>query len=243
MNDLETQAAPTQASESTLAYSDAMDIPEVQTRRPWKVVVGIAAGIVALGGVAALGVMQFGHPGEVQPVAQPVKDLPTSPADQAFIDNLYRTNVPAPDWRYAVGKAQALCGSLTQLKTPGGSYTVNIAREAVKGDHKDWNDAQVYNYVGATFETYCPQFWGPTPEALTAMTPDERFVALIGDRTGLHPNDGTMIAAGHEICPAMSFGYNAVVDAVQKNNADQKGWNRSRAETFVDTALEVYCPQ
>ncbi|AID58981.1 hypothetical protein PBI_GAIA_165 [Mycobacterium phage Gaia] len=239
MNALETQAAPTLASESTLAYSEEIETVDYP-RRSWKTVTGIAAGIIALAGAASAVVITLGQPDPPAPVA--VVDAPEG-RDKTFIDHLESAHVPAQDWRYTVDRAKALCSSLTELAAPGGTHTVNIAREAVHLDHKGWSDAQVYNYVGATFETYCPQFWGPTKEQLAAMTPDERFVALIGDRTGLSSHDGTMAQAGHTICETLPHGYDAVVDSLVRGNAGSKGWDKDRAETFVDTAIEVHCPQ
>ncbi len=242
MNDAPTEVGPTQLSDKIdLAYSQ--EIPEQEPPSgKWGRAISIAAAIILLAGAIAGAVVFLGRNPD-RKVDQAVAEEPADPHDRKFVQILRDDKIPVDDWRYTVTRAQSLCQALTTMKAAPGDDTIETARQSVKLDNAEWNPAQIYNYTATTIEMYCPQFWGPTPEELAAMAPDDRFLATIGSRVGI--SDPSVIRVGHSVCSQLEYGYayDKVVGDIFDANNSKKNWTRDKAARLVDTSIEIYCPE
>lgn len=214
----------------------------------------LAAAIVLIGCAVAATVLLLGRaqrPPSAQPSA-PTTAAPNGPRylnDKAFIDRMRELNVPIPDWRYVTDHAKALCSTLDELHAAPGTDTVKTTEAAVASDRPKWNEAQVHYFVAGSIDFYCPKYWGPTKEEIAQMPPDDRYLALLGDRIGFWHDTPEQaqnaINSGNQICAQIRSGLtpDQVGANVYEGSKQTPYFTRERADTVVRTAMEVYCPR
>lgn len=263
----ETAAAPTEAApESTLAYSsepplDYDDPDEYPTEliapRSWSVAAGLAALVVVLGVVVAVLVWLVGvgshKPAQPAEMAQPgtpgssvtVTDAPSDPADVNFIEQLRAHNVPVDDWRDSVEIAQVTVQTMRDDGQPRGNQAVGVMHDTTRELQPDWSEAQVRNFTAAALNAYAPDLWPYTDAELAALSPDDRFVALVESDAPVRLSENPqMVGWGRQVCADLGSGvqYQALVDRIDGGNQGKRGWASSTGRVVVDSAITVFCP-
>lgn len=237
------------------AYSEDAELPSlveysrtVSKRR----VVALATGILAAGCAIAGGIVAWDASHSVTrssqtlpPTANPLG--PDNPHDEEFIERMRDFNVPVPDWRYTVNQAQSICATLDHDNAPPGNYTIETMKGTVKLIEPAWNEAQVHYFVLGTLDSYCPKYRIPTEAELSQMAPDDRYMALLGNRLGFKNDDHrqSFIDNGHKVCSQLMAGVTTdqAIDNIQMEHIPYGMTQRDAAAQFVGIAASVYCPQ
>lgn len=219
----------------------------------------VAAAVIA-GGIVAWD--RYNQPPAPAPTAEPAApEWPTDPADKVFVDEMTHRGVEVSNMSWYADSARGICRILVEEAAVPGNSTFAFAKYIVAKDEKTWDGHMLSNYVGAMFNAYCPQLWGPTSEEIDRMAPDDRYVALIADRTGQDPADvAESVQLAHYQCSQLASGtsYNSLINSIAAANEGigRKGWidgveqadregpkgDRATVQALVDISIEVYCP-
>jgi hypothetical protein len=232
----------------------------------WRWVAAIGGAIIIVAAAVAGGIVAWdrhNRPPEPAPAAGPTTpEWPTDPADKIFVDEMTQRGVEVSNMSWYADSARGICRILVEEGAIPGNSTFAFAKHIVAKEEKTWDGHMLSNYVGAMFNAYCPQLWGPTSDDIDRMAPDDRYVALIGDRTGQKPADvAESIELAHYECSQLASGtsYNSLIESIAAANEglSRKGWiesveeadrqgpkgDRAMVQALVDVSIEVYCPE
>lgn len=178
-----------------------------------------------------------------RPVAPPddPAEMFTDPADRSFVEELRIRNVEVSDPVWYIQNARFLCGVMVRDDVVPGARAMESARKFIAGEDPTWDSAKVGNFAEATINAYCPQMRGLGSEAIAALPPDQRFIALFEQRTGMRSMDhaGNIEAARNQ-CAELSAGTSR--ESLAKEIMTPT-INEDTAQRVIDVSIEVYCPE
>ncbi len=163
--------------------------------------------------------------------------------DGQFIEEVRGYGVPVSDRDpdYTVKTARAMCATARDSPTayPPGTHTMNKFVTAMLELNSEWTRQQAYRFVNSAADYYCPDVRGIGTAAIAALPPDARFLAMLQDRLGITPSDGTLLAGGRQVCALRATGQSLdqIVDGMNSPNP------REDERVIVETAVSVFCPQ
>lgn len=166
-------------------------------------------------------------------------------ADATFLDKLRGFGVPINDsdpmWTVNLGRA--LCATaldpVSSHRYPRGSHTVSLLTKGLVEADPTLTPQQAFRLSNAAVDHYCPEVRGPSPREIAAMPPEARFLAMVQDRLGITPVDGSLVAGGRQVCELRASGATAdqILDAMNSPNP------REDEVVIVELATAVFCPQ
>lgn len=180
----------------------------------------------------------------------PPVQIPTTPppppklvgVDGRFIDEMVRVGVPVdvndPSWTVELAKAVCATANDPALHYPPGGHTVALLTRGVHENNPAWEQRQAARLTYGALNYYCPEVWGPSDEEIAAMPPDRRYHALLQDRAGLVPVDGSMLQAAYQVCARLAQGWWS--DRIAETITGIADMDDKRI--LIQTAAEVYCP-
>ncbi|QRY43205.1 DUF732 domain-containing protein [Mycolicibacterium boenickei] len=259
---------PVEAQQAWSIDNDFSDLDSGRTV-PWPRVAAIGGAIIIAAAVVAVSIVAWDRHNQA-PEPAPVAELaaepaapewPADPADKAFVEEMKQRGVEVSNLRWYADNARSMCRILVEEAATPGSSTFAFAKYMVAKDEKTWDGHMLSNYVGAMFNSYCPKLWGPTPEEIDRMAPDDRYVALMADRTGQTPVDvAESVRLAHYECSQLTSGvsHTSLVESIAASNEGigRKGWiegveqadrdgpkgDRAMVQALVDVSIAVYCP-
>lgn len=256
---------PVEVQQAWSVDNDFGDLDRDQSAS-WRRVAAIGGAIVIAAAVVAGGIVawdRYNRAPEPAPVTEPTTpEWPTDPADKVFVDEMTYRGVEVSNMGWYADSARGICRILVEEVAIPGNSTFAFAEYIVAKDEKTWDGHMLSNYVGAMFNAYCPQLWGPTSEEIDRMAPDDRYLALMADRAGQKPADvAESVQLAHYECSQLASGrsYNSLIESIAAANEGigRKGWidaveeadrqgpegDRAMVQTLVDVSIEVYCPE
>ncbi|MGK2852643.1 MAG: DUF732 domain-containing protein [Microbacteriaceae bacterium] len=180
----------------------------------------------------------------------PIPATPTTPVlqgvDGEFIAAMRAYGVPVneQDPEFTVIQGTAICKAAEDnpRRYPPGKDTVLAFVKYIKENNPGWTQQQATRLAHGGVDYYCPWVWGPSPEEIAAMPPDQRYLAMLLDRLGITPSDNgvSLINAARQWCSlkAQGWGNGRVV-----NETTLDGNNREDLPEMVQIAIDVYCPE
>lgn len=170
---------------------------------------------------------------------------PLADADATFLDKLRGFGVPINDsdpmWTVSLGRA--LCATaldpVSSHRYPRGSHTVSLLTKGLVEADPTLTPQEAFRLSNAAVEHYCPEVRGPSPREIAAMPPEARFLAMVQDRLGITPVDGSLVAGGRQVCELRASGATAdqILDGMNSPNP------REDEVVIVELATAVFCPQ
>lgn len=180
-------------------------------------------------------------PMPVEPPAKPG----LSAADARFLDTLRGFGVPIneadPAWTANLG--HALCETaldpVSSNRYPPGGHTVSVLTKGLMQNDPSLTWQQAFRLSNTAVDQFCPEVRGPSPQQIAALPPDARFLAMIQDRLGITPVDGTLVAGARQMCEFKASGATdtQIVDGMNSPNP------REDEIVILETAIATFCPQ
>lgn len=255
-------------TQSAYAWGLAEDDDEEPQGRRWPFVVTAVAVGVSLSLAMVAGVLAYRYMGNDDPkpapaiVASPAAPAPVVPIaappappepprpvqlageDGAFITEIRGYGVPVSDQdpQWSANMGHAVCDTVRDggpTRYPPGTWVVMNLSNAVMTNNPGWTKQQSSRFTNAAIDHFCPYVRGPSRQEIAAMPPDARFLAMLQDRLGITPVDGSITRAGYQVCTWKSQGWSTsqIVDAMDSPNPPED------ERSIADAAVEVYCPQ
>ncbi|WP_111509849.1 DUF732 domain-containing protein [Mycobacterium kyogaense] len=166
--------------------------------------------------------------------------------DAAYVAELRSYGVPVSDQdpQYVIDMAHGLCALVHEEpnKYPAGTYTMINSVDAVLRNNPEWSRPQATRFTRVAAKHYCPDIQGPGQDAISAMPPEQRFIATLKDRYGIVPGGGSgqsAIAAAPTLCSWKAQGWNddQILAAIDSTNTPEV------EQAILETSIAVYCPQ
>lgn len=189
-------------------------------------------------------------PPSVTTSPRPTPATPTPPVlqgvDGEFIAAMRGYGVPVSeqDPQWTVDQARTICRAAEDnpRRYPPGKDTMLAFVKYIKENNPDWTQQQATRLAHGGVDYYCPWVWGPNPQEIAAMPPDQRYLAMLLDRLGITPTDNgvSLINAARQWCGWKAQGWQnyQVVDATTLGTN-----NRKDLPEMVEIAIDVYCPE
>ncbi|MDH6199163.1 hypothetical protein M2272_005831 [Mycobacterium frederiksbergense] len=177
-----------------------------------------------------------------EPTVPPVVQLEGE--DGKFITEMRGYGVPVsdqdPQWTANLGRA--VCTTIQDggpTRYPPGTWVVMNLSNAVMVNNPGWTRQQASRFTNGAIDHFCPEARGRSQEEIAALPPDERFLAMLQDRLGITPVDGSIVRAGRQMCVWKSQGWtiSQIVDATNSPNS------RDKEIEIAEAAIDAYCPQ
>ena len=181
---------------------------------------------------------------EAPPSALATTTPPPAPEDP-FLAELRRYGVPVSqsDPQWTINLAHALCDTaqdpVTRYRYPPGGHTITVLTKGLRENDPTLTWQQAFRLTNSAVDHYCPEVRGPSQQQIAAMAPEPRYLALLQDRLGITPVDGTLVAGARQVCALKAQGWltGQIVDAMNSPNP------REDEQAIVEAATEVFCPQ
>lgn len=171
--------------------------------------------------------------------------VPPPAPENPFLAELRRYGVPVSqsDPQWTINLAHALCDTaqdpVTRYRYPPGGHTISVLTKGLRENDPTLTWQQAFRLTNSAVDHYCPEVRGPSQQQIAAMAPEPRYLALLQDRLGITPVDGTLVASGRQVCDLKAQGWmtGQIVDAMNGPNP------REDEQAMVEAATEVFCPQ
>lgn len=166
--------------------------------------------------------------------------------DAAFVTELRSYGVPVSDAdpQYVIDMAKAMCALVHEQpnKYPAGTYTMISFVDGVLGNNPEWSRPQATRFTRVAAEHYCPDAQGPGQDAIAAMPPEQKFIAILQDRYGILPGGGSgqsAIDAAPTLCSWKAQGWtdDEILAAINSSNTPEVD------QAILETSKAVYCQQ
>jgi hypothetical protein len=163
----------------------------------------------------------------------PVESAPAVPmtADEKLLAALKAHNISAKKPEDATTNAPIICENLTD-GTMSWSAELDAVRQAAPG--LTASDADEYMHLVVQF--YCP------PKDPSDMTTDEKFIAALAANSVDVVQKDAAVRNAHLVCQNIQDGQNW--EQVARDLRERAiGYTKANADTFVNAAIQFYCPQ
>ena len=147
-----------------------------------------------------------------------------------------------PQWTVDQARAACLAAEDNPRRYPPGKDTVLAFVKGVMENNPDWTRQQATRFTYSAVDYYCPWLWGPSPQEIAAMPPDQRYLAMLQDRFSITPSDNgaSLINGARQWCSlkAQGWGNGQIVNATTLSEN-----NREDLPEMIEIAIDIYCPE